>query len=134
MAGTLEEIVSALAARRQRLGKSQTAVAQQMGTTQSAVSEIETLQTIPRIATLQRYAEACGGKVRVELDLPDVEDEAAEIAGGGFNDHAYLAVHDHGGIGYAGLDRGRAFEFAFNTGSVVVRLPVVGDYRPTEGT
>lgn len=44
---------------------------------------------------------------------------------------AYLVIHDRGGIGYAGLDRDRAHEYAFNTGSVVVRLPVVGDYRPT---
>jgi transcriptional regulator with XRE-family HTH domain len=101
-----------------------------VGTTQSAVSEIETFQTVPRIATLQRYAEACGGRVRVELDLPDVEDEAAETDRAGFNDHAYLAVYDHG-IGWAGLDQERVHEYARNTGSAVVALPLAADYRTT---
>lgn len=43
----------------------------------------------------------------------------------------YLSV-DEGGIGWAGLDRSRAHEHARNTGSVVVALPVIADYRSPE--
>lgn len=42
---------------------------------------------------------------------------------------AYLVIYDQGGIGWAGLDADRADEFARNTDSIVVQVPVVADYR-----
>ncbi|HEY0696756.1 MAG TPA: hypothetical protein VGD43_02995 [Micromonospora sp.] len=44
---------------------------------------------------------------------------------------AYLVILDRGGIGYAGPDRGYAHKYASHTGGLVVKLPVVGDYRTT---
>lgn len=45
---------------------------------------------------------------------------------------AYLVIDPHGGIGWSGLDRARAHEYARNTGSVVVELPAAADYRTEE--
>lgn len=42
---------------------------------------------------------------------------------------AYLAIYDRGGIGWAGTDRDLAHEYASHTGGLVVKVPVVGDYR-----
>ena len=43
--------------------------------------------------------------------------------------HAFLVVSDRQ-IGWAGLDGVRADEYARNVGGVVVRVPIVADYRP----
>ena len=43
--------------------------------------------------------------------------------------HAFLVVEDRQ-IGWAGLDGVRADEYARNVGGVVVRVPIVADYRP----
>jgi transcriptional regulator with XRE-family HTH domain len=51
---------------RKRAGLSQTAVAREMNTTQSAVSEFEG-GTDPRLSTLQRYARAVGSSIEVRL-------------------------------------------------------------------
>lgn len=57
-----------------------------------------------------------------------------EILGVAKPAHAYLVIYSDGpGLGWAGLDRDRAHEHARNTGSVVVKLPVIADYRKTRG-
>ena len=52
---------------------SQSTVAARMGTTQSAVSELEGGDTDPRLSTLQRYARALGRRleVAVAIDRPE---------------------------------------------------------------
>lgn len=50
-----------------RAHRSQRAVAEIMGTTQSAVSDLETGRVDPRLSTLQRYARAVGGRLRVRI-------------------------------------------------------------------
>lgn len=56
---------------RKRAGLSQDAVAEAMGTTASAVSRLEAgldgKGPSPTLATLMRYAEACGMELDVEL-------------------------------------------------------------------
>lgn len=42
--------------------------------------------------------------------------------------YAYLVISDRV-IGWATIDRERAHEYARNTGSVVVQVPIVADYR-----
>lgn len=49
---------------------SQTAVAERMGTTQSAVSDLEGGATDPRFSTLQRYARAVGARLTYVLEPP----------------------------------------------------------------
>lgn len=61
------DLLFALVTQRRSLGLSQTAVARAMGTTQSAVSELEGGASDPRLSTLQRYARAIGGCVDVQL-------------------------------------------------------------------
>jgi transcriptional regulator with XRE-family HTH domain len=51
-------------------GLSQREVARRMGTTQSAISELEKAVTEPRLATLQRYARILGYQLRFQLE-PD---------------------------------------------------------------
>jgi hypothetical protein len=46
---------------------------------------------------------------------------------------AYLVIYDTNGLGGAWLDGDQAHEFARNTNSVVVKLPVTADFR-TGGT
>lgn len=62
-----------------------------------------------------------------DVPAPEVDAEAPHL-------HVYLVVDAHKGggrsaIGWAGTDRNRAHDYARNTGGVVARLPVVGDYR-----
>jgi len=54
-----------LAATREIAGMTQLEVASQMGTTQSAVSELEAGESDPRLSTLQRYSRAVGAKLHV---------------------------------------------------------------------
>lgn len=64
-------LIRALVARRRTAGMSQVAVAKRMGTTQSAVSDFEQGVTYLRLETLQRYARAVGGRLRVALEWVD---------------------------------------------------------------
>ncbi len=57
------ELLRALAARRERLGLSQTAVAARMGTSQSAVARLEAGETDAKLSTVERFAAAIGQKV-----------------------------------------------------------------------
>ena len=60
-------LIRRLIAGRKSLGMSQSDIADQMGTTQSAVSDIEKGTTDPRLSTLQRFARAIGGELHVAL-------------------------------------------------------------------
>jgi transcriptional regulator with XRE-family HTH domain len=66
----LLELLESLVVRRRELGLSQRAVAKAMGTTQSAVSELERAEADPRISTLQRYARAVGMQVILQARAP----------------------------------------------------------------
>lgn len=64
----LPKVAAALRERRKEAGLSQTEVAQRMGTTQSAVSDLESGAVgDPRLFTVLRYAQAVG----LELHLLD---------------------------------------------------------------
>lgn len=56
-----------LAMVRQKLGITQAEIARKMGTTQSAVSDIEKGQSDPRLSTVQRMSRAMGMELRVHL-------------------------------------------------------------------
>jgi ribosome-binding protein aMBF1 (putative translation factor) len=76
-------LMDALAAQRAELGLSQREVAQRMGTSQSAVSELERLEADPRVSTLQRYARALGGRLRFDVGFAtsdSVEVESGDCA------------------------------------------------------
>jgi predicted NBD/HSP70 family sugar kinase/transcriptional regulator with XRE-family HTH domain len=62
-----ESIVLALVDARKEHEWKQVDMADKLGTTQSAISSIESLRTDPRLSTLQRYARACGRAVIVTL-------------------------------------------------------------------
>lgn len=62
-------LVRGIADRRRALGLTQQRVARAMGTTQSAVSDLETgVVTDPRMATFVHYAAAVGASVQVVFD------------------------------------------------------------------
>lgn len=67
-AGTVSASVAALTAYRRATGLSQQQVADAMGTTQSAVSDLENGVTNPRLLTFVRYATAVGVAVQVVFD------------------------------------------------------------------
>lgn len=61
-----------LAEIRKKAGLTQTQVADNMGVSQTRVSEIENGQTASvRVGTLQRYAAALGGRLHVEIEVPE---------------------------------------------------------------
>lgn len=60
-------VVKLLVAIRRANSLSQTDVATTMGTTQSAVSDLEGGRVEPRISTLMRYAQAVGADLRVSV-------------------------------------------------------------------
>ncbi len=68
LAGSLDDLVSALSERRRALGLSQTEVAARMGTSQSAVARLESGVADLRLSTLERYASALGQQVQFGLD------------------------------------------------------------------
>ncbi|THV28711.1 helix-turn-helix domain-containing protein [Glycomyces paridis] len=63
----LDRAVDRLREARLRQGLSQEAVAERIGTTQSAVARLESGRTDPRLSTLVRYAEAVGADLEVGL-------------------------------------------------------------------
>lgn len=71
-AGYRENLLRDLVARRKQQRLSQTVLAERMGTTQSAVSELEGSVGDPRLSTLQRYARAleCRLQLAVCEDRP----------------------------------------------------------------
>jgi transcriptional regulator with XRE-family HTH domain len=58
-------LMRALVAARRSTTCRQKDVAREMGTTQSAVSELENMRTDPQVSTLLRYARAVGCRVRL---------------------------------------------------------------------
>lgn len=54
---------------RSRAGLTQADVAQRMGTTQSAVARLEGGKRHPSMRTVQRYAQACGARAVVRLEV-----------------------------------------------------------------
>jgi ribosome-binding protein aMBF1 (putative translation factor) len=57
------ELLRELAAQRERLGLSQTAVAAVMGTSQSAIARLEAGDIDAKLSTVERFAAALGRKV-----------------------------------------------------------------------
>ncbi|GAA0280230.1 helix-turn-helix domain-containing protein [Cryptosporangium japonicum] len=81
------ETVSALADHRRAVGLSQTELAARMGTSQSTVARLEAGDVDPRMSTLERYAEALGGRLDVSLrfdapGLPYLRPAAEPVAPG----------------------------------------------------
>jgi transcriptional regulator with XRE-family HTH domain len=64
----LVNLIESLTSIRRDLGIRQVDIADRMGTTQSAVSDIERLGGDPRLTTIQRYARALGARVRCRVD------------------------------------------------------------------
>lgn len=61
-------IAHELIAARARAGLSQAEVAQRMGTTQSVVARLESGRRPPSLRTVQRYAQAVGGRAVVRIE------------------------------------------------------------------
>jgi ribosome-binding protein aMBF1 (putative translation factor) len=57
------QLLHELAARREKLGLSQTVVAARMGTSQSAVARLEAGEIDAKLSTVERFAAALGQKV-----------------------------------------------------------------------
>ena len=60
-------LADALRAARRAAGLTQKDVAEAMGTTQSAISDLERGDTDPQLSTLQRYARATGARLDVDV-------------------------------------------------------------------
>ena len=59
-----------LTRRRTKAGLTQVEVARRMGTTQAAISKIESGRTLPTLAVLDRYARATGAPMQLLLGEP----------------------------------------------------------------
>lgn len=62
------ETARELVAARARAGLTQEQVAERMGTTQSTVARLESGKRPPSLRTVQRYAEAVGGRAVVRIE------------------------------------------------------------------
>jgi DNA-binding XRE family transcriptional regulator len=60
-----------LYALREQLAMSQAAVANAMGISQPSVVAIEQRGNDIKLSTMKRYVEAMGGKLRIDVELPD---------------------------------------------------------------
>lgn len=78
-----------LAELRRRLGLSQAAVANAIGTTQSGISRIERQDDL-RVSTLYQYVEAMGGRLRLRVEF---ENRHFDLSFGAPSSHADAAVH-----------------------------------------
>jgi transcriptional regulator with XRE-family HTH domain len=69
-ARAVSDLISTLVGVRRECRLTQSVVAERMGTTQSAVSELERVASDPHISTLQRYGRAVGARIawKVVLD------------------------------------------------------------------
>lgn len=69
-ASTVSDLITTLVSVRRDSGLTQSVVAARMGTTQSAVSELERIATDPHVSTLQRFGRAVGARLawKVVLD------------------------------------------------------------------
>jgi transcriptional regulator with XRE-family HTH domain len=64
------KLIMLLAETRERRGLSQRALAETMGTTQANVSRVERGDDL-RVSTLQRYAQALGGRLQIDVAFED---------------------------------------------------------------
>ena len=64
LAGSLRQI-------RKASGQTQRQVAHAMGTTQSAISDLERGESDPQLSTVQRYSRAVGAKIRFSVETLD---------------------------------------------------------------
>ncbi len=60
-------VIEALVRARTKAKLTQAKLAERLGTTQSAVARLEGGKISPSVATLRRYAEATGAKLRIDL-------------------------------------------------------------------
>jgi DNA-binding XRE family transcriptional regulator len=60
-------VIEAMIRARAEAGLTQEALAERMGTTQSAVARLEGGRVSPTVETLQKYAKAVGKRLRVEM-------------------------------------------------------------------
>lgn len=60
-------VIEAMIRARAEAGLTQEALAERMGTTQSAVARLEGGHVSPTVETLQRYAKAVGKRLKVEM-------------------------------------------------------------------
>ena len=60
-------VIEALVRARTKANLTQAELAERLGTTQSAVARLEGGKVSPSVATLRRYAEATGAKLRIDL-------------------------------------------------------------------
>ena len=60
-----------LAVLREKVQKTQTEMANALGVRQPTVAEMEKRGRDLKLSTLKRYVEATGGKVRLDVELPD---------------------------------------------------------------
>jgi transcriptional regulator with XRE-family HTH domain len=74
------EVIKRLVKVRRSTNRSQSDVAATMGTTQSAVSDLEGGLTDPRLSTLQRYARAVGAEVDVSVRSTHPEQIAEQFS------------------------------------------------------
>ena len=68
-AQSVSDLITTLVWMRCAAGLSQKVVAERMGTTQSAVSELERVATDPHVSTLQRFSRAVGAKLNLIATL-----------------------------------------------------------------
>ena len=68
-AESVADLITALVSIRRDSGLTQQVVAERMGTTQSAVSELERIATDPHVSTLQRFGRAVGARLAWKLIL-----------------------------------------------------------------
>ncbi|WP_336817996.1 helix-turn-helix domain-containing protein [Cedecea sp. MMO-103] len=60
-----------LAELRDKVRKTQTEMAQKLGVKQPTVAEMEKKGRDIKLSSLKRYVEAAGGKVKLDIELPD---------------------------------------------------------------
>ncbi|HDR2864868.1 TPA: helix-turn-helix transcriptional regulator [Enterobacter asburiae] len=79
--GMAEELIleTGLQLVREELKLSQKHVASIMGISQPAITQLEQRGNELKIATLKRYIEAMGGKLRIDVELPDGKHIAFDI-------------------------------------------------------
>jgi transcriptional regulator with XRE-family HTH domain len=65
----LDRVRQSLSTRRAALMMSQAELAKRMGTTQSAVSDLENGRSAPRIDTLSRWASALGLRAEISIEF-----------------------------------------------------------------
>jgi ribosome-binding protein aMBF1 (putative translation factor) len=75
------ELLRSLAAKREELGLSQTSVAAQMNTSQSAIARLESGESDARLSTVERMAAALGLAIEWRLVRPNRQDSRAKGRG-----------------------------------------------------